>query len=177
MMKAWSAIPFVVLIACAPSASAAEANLARLISFEELEKRLGSDDLRILDARPKADYDKGHIPGAVWVDTKAVQDLAKKPGALGDRKAWEAWIAPLGIGPKTDVLIYDANRQLDAARLWWLLGYLGVEKVGLIDGGFPLWAEQERPVTAEVTKVEPRPFKVAFRDDRHATKDEVLAAI
>ena len=63
--------------------------------------------------------------------------MAAKPGALADRAAWEAWIAPLGIGPETEVLVYDANRQLDAARLWWLLGYLGVERVGLIDGNFP----------------------------------------
>ena len=147
------------------------------MTFDELQERLGEPGLRLLDARPRADYDKGHIPGAVWVDAKAVEKMAAKPGALADRAAWESWIAPLGIGPETDVLVYDANRQLDAARLWWLLGYLGVEKVGLIDGNFPLWAEQGRPVTAEVPKVEPRPFKVTFRDDRHATKDEVLAAI
>jgi 3-mercaptopyruvate sulfurtransferase SseA len=42
-------------------------------------------------------------------------------------------------------LVYDANRQLDAARLWWLLRYLGVGQVGLIDGGFPLWEKQGRP--------------------------------
>jgi thiosulfate/3-mercaptopyruvate sulfurtransferase len=154
-----------------------ESQPARLVTFDELQKRLGEPGLRLLDARPRADYDKGHIPGAVWVDARAVAKMAGKPGALTDRAAWESWIAPLGIGPETEVLVYDANRQLDAARLWWLLGYLGVEKVGLINGSFPLWADQGRPVTTEVPKVEPRPFKVAFRDDRHATKDEVLAAI
>lgn len=91
---------------------------ARLVTFVELEKHLGGTDLRILDARPKADYDKGHIPRAVWVDAKDVEAIAAKPGALTDRAAWERWIAPLGIGPKTDVLVYDANHQLDAARLW-----------------------------------------------------------
>ena len=150
---------------------------ARLVTFDALQERLGEPGLRLLDARPRADYDKGHIPGAVWVDAKAVGKMAAKPGVLADRAAWESWIAPLGIGPETDVLVYDANRQLDAARLWWLLGYLGVEKVGLLDGNFPLWAAQGRPVTAEVPKVEPRPFKVTFRDDRHATKEEVLSAI
>ena len=125
----------------------AESKPARLVTFDELQKRLGEPGLRLLDARPRADYDKGHIPGAVWVDAKAVETMAAKPGGLADRAAWESWIAPLGIGPETEVLVYDANRQLDAARLWWLLGYLGVEKVGLIDGNFPLWAEQGRPVT------------------------------
>ncbi len=164
-------------IAAGPEAPRGEPQPTRLSTFDALQKRLGEPGLRLLDARPRADYDKGHIPGAVRVDAKAVEKAAAKPGALADRAAWEPWIAPLGIGPEAEVLVYDANRQLDAARLWWLLGYIGVGKVGLLDGNFPLWAAQGRPVTAEVPKVEPRPFKVTFRDDRHATKDAVLSAI
>jgi thiosulfate/3-mercaptopyruvate sulfurtransferase len=177
MAKFGLAIPLVLLFAFTLVASETEANFAQLVTFDELTKRLGEQDLRILDARTKADYDKGHIPGAVWVDAKAVETMAAKPGALTDRATWEKWIAPLGISPKTDVLIYDARRQLDAARLWWLLTYLGVERVGLIDGNFPLWASEKRPVTTEVPAVEPRAFKVAFRDDRHATRGDVLAAV
>src|SRR5262249_16191227 len=59
----------------------------------------------------------------------------------------------------------------------WLLSYLGVKRVGLLDGSFPLWATEKRPVTAEVPSVEPKPFTVAFRADRHATRDEVLSAL
>ncbi len=150
---------------------------AQLVTFDELQKRLGEPDLRLLDARPKAAYDEGHIPGAVWVDAKAVEAMAAKPGALTDRTVWESWIAPLALESKTDVFVYDANRQLDAARLWWLLSYLGVERVGLIDGNFSLWASEKRPVTTEVPRVEPKPFKVTFRADRHATRDEVLSAL
>ncbi|MDR3618392.1 MAG: SGNH/GDSL hydrolase family protein [Paludisphaera borealis] len=150
---------------------------AWLIGFADLEKRLGEPDLRVLDARPRAAYDKGHIPGAVWVDAKAVAATSTKPGALSDRAAWERWIAPLGIGPKTKVLIYDANRQLDAARFWWLLRYLGVERVGLIDGNFPIWAKDGRPVTTAIPKVEPVPFPVVLRPDVLATRDQVLAAL
>lgn len=150
---------------------------AGLTSFSELEARLGRQDLRLLDVRPRADYDASHIPGAVWADAKAVETMAAKPGALNDRVAWERWAAPLGIGPDTEVLIYDANRQLDAARLWWLLGYLGVERVGLVNGNFPQWEAEMRPVTSDVPAVEPRPFRVAFRSDRHATREEVLASL
>ena len=111
---------------------------AVLMTFDALQEQLSAPSLRLLDARPRADYVKAHIPGAVWVDAKAVEKLAARPGGLEDKDAWQAWIAPLGITPQTKVLIYDAHRQLDAARLWWLLSYLGVEKVGLIDGSFPL---------------------------------------
>jgi thiosulfate/3-mercaptopyruvate sulfurtransferase len=113
----------------------------------------------------------------VWVDAKAVEAMAAKPGGLTDRGAWERWIEPLGIGPQTEVLVYDANRQLDAARLWWLLTYLGVERVGLINGHYPLWASEMRPVTTEAPKVDSKPFRVAFRAQRHATRDEVISAV
>lgn len=175
--KFWIAIPLIFVSPFVPKAFAAAANQARLVTFDELEKRLGEPDLRILDTRPKADYDKGHIPGAIWVDPRAVEALAAKPGALTDRVAWEKWLAPLGIGPKTEAVVYDAKRQLDAARLWWLLGYLGIERVGLLNGNFPLWASEKRPVATGVPRVAPKLFKVAFRADRHATRDEVLSAL
>jgi thiosulfate/3-mercaptopyruvate sulfurtransferase len=150
---------------------------ARLVSFDDLQGRLGEGALRLLDARPKSDYDKGHIPGAIWTNPKAAEQLASRPGGLSDKAAWETWIAPLAIGPETEVLVYDANRQRDAARFWWLLSYLGVEKVALIDGEFPLWNREGRPVTTEVPQVQPRLFEVRFRPDRHATRAEVLAAL
>jgi thiosulfate/3-mercaptopyruvate sulfurtransferase len=150
---------------------------ALLVSFDELQKRLDDPNLRLLDARPRADYEKGHIPGAVWVDAKAAQALAARPRGLTDRGAWQAWVAPLGIGPKTEVLIYDGNRQLDPARLWGLLRYLGVEKVGLLDGNFPLWQKENRPVATDVASIEPQPFKVTLRSGRYATRGDVLAAI
>jgi thiosulfate/3-mercaptopyruvate sulfurtransferase len=177
MATFWLAIPLILTSPLAPVAFAADANQARLVTFDELEKSLVKPDLRILDTQPKADYDKGHIPGAVWVNAKAVEAMAAKPGALTDRAAWEKWLAPLGIGPETEVVVYDAKRQLDAARLWWLLGYLGVERAGLLNGNFSLWASEKRPVTTDVPAVEPKPFGVTFRTDRHATRDDVLAAL
>jgi thiosulfate/3-mercaptopyruvate sulfurtransferase len=150
---------------------------ALLVSFDALQERLDAPDLRLLDARSRDDYEKGHIPGAVWVDAKAAQAIAARPGGLTDRAAWEAWVAPLGIGPKTEVLIYDGNRQLDPARLWGLLRSLGVERVGLLDGNFPLWRKEHRPVSTEVPSVAPRPFEVRFHTGRYATRGDVLAAI
>jgi len=148
-----------------------------LSTFDQVQKRLGSDGLRLLDVRPRADYDKEHTPGAVWVDSKAAQSIASRPGGLKDREAWEAWIEPLGIGPKTEVLIFDGAKQLDAARLWWMLGYLGVENVGLIDGNFPLWKAENRPTTTDIPKVEPIPFMVRFKADRLATREDVLDSL
>lgn len=155
--------------------------LARLMSFEQLADLVRKEGtmtpLRILDARPQENYNEGHIPGAVWVDPKAVEELSKTPGALTNRTVWEEWLAPLGISPETLVVVVDDNRQLDAARVWWLLTYLGVNRVALLDGGQTLWAERGLPVTQEVPKVEPWPFKVRFRKERLADRERVRRLI
>jgi thiosulfate/3-mercaptopyruvate sulfurtransferase len=148
-----------------------------LVSHDALQQRLSEPGLRLLDARPRAEYEKGHIPGAVRVDVKAAEALAARPDGLADRMAWEAWAAPLGLSPDAQVLVYDGKRQLDAARVWWLLRYLGLDRVGLVDGNFPLWQAAGRPVSTEIPAIAPRPLKVRFRADRLATRDEVRRAI
>jgi thiosulfate/3-mercaptopyruvate sulfurtransferase len=111
------------------------------------------------------------------VDVKAAEKIAALPDGLADRSAWEAWAAPLGLSPEVEVLVYDGKRQLDAARVWWLLRYLGLDRAGLIDGNFPLWQSAGRPVSTEVPAIAPRPLKIRFRADRLATRDQVRRAI
>jgi thiosulfate/3-mercaptopyruvate sulfurtransferase len=150
---------------------------ARLIPFDKLQARLGDPKLRLLDARPKADYAKAHIPGAAWVDLKKAEAIASAPGGLQDPDAWTDWVAGLGIEPGSEVIVYDANRQLDAARLWWLLSYLGVKHVALIDGGFPLWASEGRPTSDEPFSPEAKPFPISLRKDRIATLEDVAGLL
>ena len=150
---------------------------ARLIGHDTLESRLGDPDLRLLDVRPRANYDAGHIPGAVWADSREIAALAARPDALADPSTFRAWVNSLGITPETEVYVYDNERQRDAARFWWLLRYLGVPKVGLVDGGHPLWVEADRPTATEPTTVEPRPFSIDLQEDRLAGRAEVLALL
>lgn len=149
----------------------------KLLSFDELAARLSDGKTRLLDCRPRSDYEAGHVPGAVWVDAKGVEAMAAKPGALADAALWEAWLAPLGIAPGMDVFCYDSNRQLDAARIWFLLRYLGVDEAGLVNGSFPLWQKENRPVGTEVTRVPPHPRAVVFKKDRLADRADVLGAL
>lgn len=153
------------------------ASLARLYEFDEVLTKLDKPDVRILDARAKADYEKGHIPGAVWVDGSAAQKIASSAEGLTDRDGWTKWTEHLAIGPETEVIVYDGARQLSAARVWWLLTYLGVPRVGLVNGNFALWEKQGHPVTYETTKVDAQPFPVKFRTDRHATRKDVLDSL
>jgi thiosulfate/3-mercaptopyruvate sulfurtransferase len=147
-----------------------------LLSHDELQKRLSDPRLRLLDVRSREKYEKGHIPGALWVDTRALQALTK-PGAFADKDAWARGLAPLAIGGDSEVFVYDDDRQHIAGRLWWLLSYAGALRVGLIDGGFPLWEREKRPVSSEAVRVEPRDFAVNFHARRAASRDEVRSAI
>ena len=144
-----------------------------LISQEKLQERLDDPNIRILDARPRADYDQGHIPGAVWVDIKAIQALAK-PAAIKDEAAWANALEPLGISETTRaVYIYDSARQHDAARVWWSLAYAGVPHVGLVDGGFSLWQKENRPVRTESPSESPSRFRPRLREESLAAREDV----
>ncbi len=132
---------------------------------------------RLLDVRPRAEYDAGHIEGATWVDVKQARAIASRPGGLTDRDAWFDWLAPLGIHNRSVVRIISDDRQLEAARIWWLLRYLGVQNVGLVNGNFSLWKAQRRPVTQIVEEIKPITFPVDFQTDRLATREDVFSAL
>src|SRR5690349_11071010 len=68
-----------------------------LIEPSELQKNLTQPGWRILDTRPQAEYGKGHIPGAVWVDVKSWQELGKKERGFHDTRAWGEKVGQLGI--------------------------------------------------------------------------------
>lgn len=152
--------------------------IAGLISFDELASSLMTKSgPRILDVRPRQEYDKGHIPGAVLLNIKAAEALAAKPGGLHDQAAWEAVLEPLAIPESGPVLIYGENRQLDAARAWWLLTYLGVQQVALLDGNFSAWKSSGRPTTVEAPEIKPQKRSVVFQKNRLAERDTVSAIL
>ncbi|UQZ84832.1 3-mercaptopyruvate sulfurtransferase [Paenibacillus konkukensis] len=94
-----------------------------------------------------------HIPGAVYFDLE--EDMSAAKSAHGGRHPlpdWEAFAAKLGkvgIGRDSTVIAYDDQGGAMASRFWWMLRYLGHEKVYVLDGGFARWKESGYPVTDE----------------------------
>ncbi|WEF31025.1 sulfurtransferase [Pseudoduganella chitinolytica] len=92
-------------------------------------------------------YAAGHIPGALFAGID--DDLSgAKYGPDGvfrgrhplpDRATLVATLRRFGIGDATQVVAYDAHGGMFAARLWWLLRWLGHEAVAVLDGGLPAW--------------------------------------
>lgn len=105
------------------------------------------------------DFDgRGHLPGAVRVDTAA---FAPSEGGRGlDPNAFAAALADAGIAAGDPVVVYDRGAGVHAAQLWWLLHVLG-QPCAVLDGGLATWdgplaATPERTV-AEVRAVRPWP--------------------
>lgn len=110
-------------------------------------------DLAAPDAGTAA-YAASHIPGAHYLHLD--RDLSgPKTGANGrhplpDRAALVATLAARGLSAGQQVVAYDAQGGMFAARLWWLLRWLGHDSVALLDGGLPAWQAAGLPLTQAV---------------------------
>jgi len=131
-----------------------------LISTDQLAVALGgAAPPTLLDVRWSlrgpggvADYERGHIPDARFVDLDS--ELAGAPGAgrhpLPDAASFQAAMRRHGVSARTPVVVYDAADGLSGARAWWTLRYFGHPAVQLLDGGIAAWLAEGRPQTTEV---------------------------
>ena len=166
-----------------------------LIATDVLERQLDDPDLRILDCTthlipdPKityqvvpgrADFEKGHIPGAQFVDIQAdVSDNSHrlrfmKPSA----EAFAAAMGRFGVGEGTRVVLYSTTTPQWATRVWWLLRVFGFDEAAVLDGGWQKWSREGRPV--ETGAARPRPpghFIVREQRPLMVGKEAVLQGI
>jgi thiosulfate/3-mercaptopyruvate sulfurtransferase len=137
-----------------------------VISPAELADLQQLPELRVVDCRaslqdPAAGrelYRLGHLPGASFADL--LQDLSGPivPGKTGRHplpsiESFTARARSWGIGQASQVVAYDDAGGAFAARLWWLLRWLGHDAVAVLDGGFPAWVAEGRPVTTQSSMV------------------------
>lgn len=132
--------------------------MQNIVSPKWLLARLYESEQTIVDCRftlaePEAGrqaYEVDHIPGAIYLDLK--KDLSAPAGDHGGRhplpdpEAFAARLAKLGIGNETRVIAYDDEGGMNAARLWWMLRWIGHENVAVLDRGYTAWKEAGFPV-------------------------------
>lgn len=144
-------------------------NLTTLISASELASHLGDDNWVILDCRHDLmnhaagsdAFAAGHIQNAQFADIDTVLSGPKAPAGvdftgrhpLPERTALIAALRAWGVNHDTQVVAYDAQGGMFAARLWWLLRWIGHAQVAVLDGGLTAWQAQGLPL---VTPVAPR---------------------
>lgn len=166
-----------------------------LIDPEELAA-LKDADVRIFDVRhdladPQAGeeaYRQSRIPGALFlhVDRSLSAALTAHNGRhpLPDREDFHDLIVTAGVGRDTQVVVYDQKDGAMAARLWWMLRWLGHERVAVLNGGWQAWQDAGLPVDDRVLEgTPPLPGPAAnplpLRDPINGTvdADTVLANI
>ncbi len=164
-----------------------------LVETDWLAAHLDDPGIRIVDIRglvkpvdrPKphyiacrSEYARDHIPGAVFVDW--LQDIveagAPYPMAVASPQRFAALMGRLGIGDGHHVVVYDCDGGQPAARLWWVLNYYGHSAVSLLNGGYPKWAAEGRPMTAQVPAHAPANFSARPQTRWRTMMDEVRRA-
>jgi len=141
-----------------------------LVGTETLAVHLADPGWIVIDCRhdllkPEAGrlaYEKSHVPGArfLHLDLDLAGPKTGKNGRhpLPDAETFAAKLAAIGVGAGTQVVAYDSQESVNAARLWWMLRWLGHDAVAVLDGGWRKWVEEERPYTAEVPSPTPSRF-------------------
>jgi thiosulfate/3-mercaptopyruvate sulfurtransferase len=143
-----------------------------LVSTEWLAAHLADRQVRVLDSSYKqpgitptarADYDAGHIPGAVFfdIDDVATPDTSL-PHMIPSAERFAAKMAERGIGNADRVIVYDANGLSSAGRAWWMLRLFGHRNVALLDGGLPRWRAEGRPLDTAAPLIPPCHFVARF---------------
>jgi thiosulfate/3-mercaptopyruvate sulfurtransferase len=159
-----------------------------LIDPPALAGLLGKQDVAIVDCRfdlaasaaGRDAYLRAHVPGASFADLN--QDLSVPPGKdsgrhpLPDKAHFAALLGALGIDRAAQVFAYDQSSGAFAARFWWMLRWLGHERVALLDGGFDAWLASGGKVQAGAQRVAPRHYEPQGEGERPVTSQEVLAA-
>ncbi|KCV82211.1 3-mercaptopyruvate sulfurtransferase [Actibacterium atlanticum] len=127
-----------------------------LVSTEWLAAHLNDPDLRVLDASwylpsqgrdAKAEYNAAHIPGARFFDIDEIADLRSDlPHMAPPVEKFMSRMRAMGVGDGHQVVVYDGAGLFSAARVWWLFRLMGQFDVAVLDGGFPKWQAEGRPV-------------------------------
>lgn len=129
--------------------AAAERNFENpelLISAAELNKKLENENnkLRIIDVRSSGRYLLGHLPQAVsmWGDDFSDPE-GWVEGLIAEPEAFSAVAREKGINNNSEIIVYDENNSVWAARLWWVFRVYGHQNVKILEGGYDNWKAED----------------------------------
>lgn len=157
-----------------------------LVSTEWLAAHLKDPDLRILDASwylpsdgrdGQAEFEKAHIPGARFFDIDDISDhRSDLPHMAPPVEKFMSRLRAMGVGDGHQVVVYDGAGLFSAARVWWLFRLMGQENVAVLDGGFPKWLAENRPVEDLPPVIRDRHMTVRFQNQMVRDVTQVSAA-
>ena len=165
-----------------------------LVSAEWLMANLDEPDLVVIDAtviverdpsgnfrsiNGRANYETGHIPGAAFADLMGDLSDADSPLQFGmpSPEQFAAAMGALGVGDDSRVVIYDAMGSSWAARVWWMLRWIGFDRAALLDGGLTAWTAAGGELSTDVVETPSRSLSVSLRPGLIADQAEVRESI
>jgi len=158
-----------------------------LRSTEWLAEHLRDSTLVVVDATyflpthnrdAHAEYRNAHIPGAVFFDIESISDHSTDlPHMLPGTTQFGAAVGALGIGDGDTVVVYDNSPLFSAARVWWTFRLFGAKLVYVLDGGFPKWKSEGRPIESGDAKRTPKKFNAEMDVSAVALLDDVRLAL
>ena len=118
-----------------------------LVSTEWLANEIGANDLRIVDATrhmpgrdAQAEYEAGHIPGAVFMDLADLVDTnAAIENTLPPAEKFASRMQSLGLGDGSRIVLYDDSLVKTSARAWFMLKMFGAHDVAILDCGIGIY--------------------------------------
>ena len=165
-----------------------------LVSATWLREHLDDPDLVVIDATVlveadgngnmvsvsgRASYEAGHIPTAVFADLMGDLSDANSPleFAVPSPEQFAAAMGALGVGDDSRVVLYDTNTSSWAARVWWMLRWIGFDRAALLDGGLDAWTAAGGSLSTESVSRPATTLTVKLRPELIADQDEVRASI
>jgi thiosulfate/3-mercaptopyruvate sulfurtransferase len=131
--------------------------------------------LRIVDARPRDVYDRGHLPRAVSIPVGDTYDSTGH--AAAPEEVLAALFGARGVDGEHQVIVYDDGAQTPAARVFWTLELLGEPQVAVLDGGLQAWRAAGGALSTAPSRCAPTTFRMHPRPSVRADKQRVTDAV
>ena len=124
-------------------------------------------------------WEKGHIPGSRLADftTGLAGDSTKYRNTLPRSGKFAELMGELGIGADSCVVLYDTAQSMWAARVWWMLRWIGFDNAAILDGGWQSWKNNEGPISTKHSRCQPNRLTPILRSELFSTKDDIISAL
>ncbi|HDQ14952.1 MAG TPA: sulfurtransferase [Sediminispirochaeta sp.] len=176
-LKVLLALSVVLLISCGPDfAERGET----IIDAETALSMVDSGDAVLVDTQSGNYYQMEHVSGAVNISRADIVVMEPYPNLVGPKAQIEEVLGSRGISKDSTVVIYDTNKNMDSARLWWTMKAYGhpEEKIKVVSGGMSALRDAGASVDSDRVTVTPVTYQAEdFDDTMIATLDEVKAQV
>ncbi len=129
----------------------------------------------VLDVRTMDAYGVGHIPTARWIDANLWRDTTSTETGLTDHEFWSDQLGGTGLTLQSNVVVVGDSLP-EASRAWWLLGYLGLRNVAVLDGGHAAWIDAGYELSTDSAQVTPTQPQIDFQSQRLAGIETITSS-